>query len=55
MEAGDPLPLKEGAPTHLAPIKGQVHNTLWLELIPPPTADAIFALSQHTGSHQTHQ
>jgi hypothetical protein len=35
-ESGDPLPLKEGAPTHLAPIKGQVHNTLWLELTLPP-------------------
>jgi hypothetical protein len=31
-EAGDPLPLKEGAPTHLVPIKGQVHNTPWPEL-----------------------
>jgi hypothetical protein len=36
-EAGDPLPLKEGASTHLAPLTGQVHNTLWLELtLPPP-------------------
>jgi hypothetical protein len=36
-EAGDPFPLKEGAPTHLVPIKGQVHNTLWLEItLPPP-------------------
>jgi hypothetical protein len=34
-EAGDPLPLKEGAPTHLVPIKGQVHNTTWLELTLP--------------------
>jgi hypothetical protein len=31
-EAGDPLPLKEGEPTHLVPIKGQVHTTPWLEL-----------------------
>jgi hypothetical protein len=36
MEAGDPLPLKEGAPTHLAPIKGQDHNTPWQELTLQP-------------------
>jgi hypothetical protein len=54
-EAGDPLPLKEGAPTHLVPIKGQVHNTLWPELTLPPTTDAIFGLSQRTRSHQTYQ
>jgi hypothetical protein len=36
MEAGDPLPLKEGAPNHLDPLKGQVHNTTWTELILPP-------------------
>jgi hypothetical protein len=35
-EAGDPLSLKEGAPTHLAPLKGQVHKTLWPEIILPP-------------------
>jgi hypothetical protein len=58
MEAGDQLPLKGEVPTHLAPLKGQVHNTLtpWLELtLPPPTTDSIFGLSQHTGSKQTHQ
>jgi hypothetical protein len=31
-EAEDLLPLKEEAPTHLVPIKGQVHNTPWQEL-----------------------
>ena len=38
MEVGDQLPLKEEAPTHLSPLKGQVHNTLtpWPELILPP-------------------
>jgi hypothetical protein len=37
-EVGDQLPLKGEAPTHLAPLKGQVHNALTpcLEIILPP-------------------
>jgi hypothetical protein len=37
-KVGDQLPLKGEVPTHLAPLEGQVHNTLtpWLELILPP-------------------
>jgi hypothetical protein len=45
MEAGDPLPLKEGAPTHLVPLKGQVHNTLWLELTLPPQLEMPYLAS----------
>jgi hypothetical protein len=46
MEAGGEIPLKGEVPTHLVPLKGQVHNTLttWMELIlSPPLQIPYFA------------